>query len=70
MKVRTRLLLPLSAAVLLASCATTDDRGRMTAGYDARMVTDGQYVAQVEELAARRGVKVQWVNPPKVRIEE
>lgn len=75
MKARTRLLLPLAAASLLASCASMDDRmaaapGYVTPGYDARMVNDAEYIAVVESLAAHRGVKVTWINPPKVRAED
>lgn len=72
MKARTRLLLPLAAASLLASCASTDDRmgaapGYVTPGSDAHMVNDAEYMRTVENMAAHRGVKVTWVNPPKVR---
>ncbi|HET8819175.1 MAG TPA: hypothetical protein VFM73_06490 [Xanthomonadaceae bacterium] len=72
MKARTRLLLPLAAASLLAACATTDDRymaaaGHSAPGQDAHMVNDAEYISMVEAMAAHRGVKVTWVNPPKVR---
>lgn len=29
---------------------------------------DSEYIRYVERLAARRGVDVQWVNPPFVRV--
>ena len=75
MKARTRLLLPLAAASLLASCASMDDRmaaapGYVTPGYEAQMVNDAEYIRIVENLASHRGVKVTWVNPPKVRSEQ
>ena len=70
MNARTRLLLPALAAALLAGCATTDDRGMLSPGYDAQMVNDAQYIAVVENLAKRRGVRVHWINPPKVPADE
>lgn len=70
MKARTRLFLPFLAASLLAACATTDDRRMATSAYDSEFVRDAQYIAAVESLAARRGVQVHWVNPPKVRVED
>lgn len=68
MKARTRLvlsLLPPSAALLLASCATTHDRDMHVAG-SATKVNDARYIQAVETVAARRGVQVHWVHPPKV----
>ena len=75
MKARTRLLLPLAAASLLASCASMDDRmaaapGYVTPGYEVHMVNDSEYIRLVENVAAHRGVRVTWVNPPKVRAED
>ena len=70
MKTRNRLFLAASAMALLASCATMDDDDRYAAvqpGYEARMVNDIAYMAAVETKARGRGVKVTWVNPPKVR---
>lgn len=69
MKTRNRLMLVASATALLASCATMDeDRySTITPGYDARMVNDARYIAAVETMAASRGVRVKWINPPKVR---
>lgn len=65
MKAITRLLLIAPAVALLASCASMDDRSSLAP--DARMVNDAEYIAAVENLAATRGVRVKWVNPPKVR---
>lgn len=70
MKARKRLLLPFLAALLLASCATTDDRRMATSAFDSHLVQDAQYIAAVESLAARRGVQVHWVNPPRIRVED
>ena len=67
MRSRTRLFLIASAATLLASCASTDDRSTLAPGNQGTMVNDAEYIAGVENMAARRGVKVEWVNPPKVR---
>jgi hypothetical protein len=52
------------ALTLLAGCATTSE----VAGKDVRIVQDDEYVAIVEKIALRRGVRVQWVNPPDRRI--
>ena len=32
------------------------------------LVENAEYIAYVEELARRRGVDVQWVNPPVRRV--
>lgn len=47
-------------------CASTQGR-TMADGKSERIVTNREYVAYVESVARRRGVEVQWVNPPKVR---
>lgn len=68
MNARTRLvlsLLPASAALLLASCATTQDRGVHVSSGPAK-VNDARYIQAVEAVAASRGVQVQWIHPPKV----
>lgn len=67
---RRALLIPVAAAaaaVLLASCATTDRNMTLQPAYDGKMVNDVKYMAAVETIAAGRGVDVQWINPPKVR---
>ncbi|MFC0716191.1 hypothetical protein [Luteimonas padinae] len=33
-----------------------------------RILTDAEYVANVERVARDRGVVVQWVNPPQKRL--
>lgn len=73
MKTRTRQFLTVSliaSAALLTSCTTMDDRSTLAPGYDGQMINDAEYIAVVETLAARRGVRVQWVNPPKVRVSD
>ena len=71
LKAGSCLLLPLAAACLLASCASTDHRVAVAPSSSTRhMVNDAEYIAVVENLAARRGVKVEWVNPPKVRVTD
>ena len=69
MKVTTRLLIPAAAAALLAACATTDDRA-LAGSQGTRLVNDAEYIAVVEHMAKHRGVRVQWVNPPKVEVED
>ena len=71
MKPRTCLLLPIAATCLLASCASMDDRmAAATGSGEVHMVNNAEYIAAVENMAARRGVKVEWVNPPKVRTSD
>lgn len=62
---KTRLtLLALAATVVLASgCATTSD-SYTTKRSDLR--ADSVYIAKVEAIARRRGVDVEWVNPPRI----
>ena len=69
-KACARLLLPLAAASLLAACASMDDRAAATTSSEVHMVNDAEYIAVVENMAAQRGVKVEWVNPPKVRTTD
>ena len=67
---RRALLIPVTASVaamLLASCATTDRSMTLQPAYEGQMVNDVRYMAAVETMAAGRGVDVQWINPPKVR---
>ena len=58
-------LLTLTAA--LAGCAG----GGSAAGQQVRVVhdydPDMEYIARVEAVARRRGVDVQWVNPPRIK---
>lgn len=62
---KTRLTwLALAGTVVLASgCATTGD------SYTAKrsdMRSDRAYMAKVEAIARRRGVDIEWVNPPRI----
>ena len=67
----TVLRLPaLLCLLLLASCASMDDRSTLAPGNQGTMVNDAEYIAVVETLAARRGVQVEWVNPPKVKSSD
>ena len=68
MKATTRLLVIAPAVALLASCASMDDRASVAPA--SGVVNDAAYIAAVERMAVARGVRVQWVNPPKVRVEE
>lgn len=60
----------IASAVLLTSCTTMDDRGRLAPGYEGKMVDDAEYIAAVESMAASQGVHVKWVNPPKVKAAD
>lgn len=65
----------LSLSVLgLAACTSSMDKSAyveparvMTPG-EARIERDAAYIAYVERTARRRGVYLQWVNPPTKRI--
>ena len=69
MKTRQRLIVAFLPTLLLAACATMDDR-YVAAESHARMVNDADYIAAVETVAANRGVRVLWVHPPKVERSE
>lgn len=61
------------AVLVLAGCASTDERSSRLNAPDHRpgaIVTDAEYVASVEAIARRRHMDVVWVNPPKKRIPE
>jgi hypothetical protein len=51
----------------LAACASTDDRSARATPQMAPIDVDQAYIARVEEIARRRGLEVQWVNPPTTR---
>ena len=72
MKRSMKWIVPGICAFGLASCATTDTsssyRSDAAAGASTKFVTDDVYVAAVEQMASRSGVKVHWVNPPTKRI--
>jgi len=66
------------AACMLAACASTSPRiadappaGPRTQTADPlRIVTDAAYVARVNREAQRRGLHVQWINPPVRRTRD
>ena len=71
MKSSLQLALVASSTLLLAACAS----GGMTRAVPEpnrsapnAVVENAEYIAYVEELARRRGVDVQWVNPPVRRV--
>lgn len=68
MKTRFRLLLlPLSLCVLSA-CATMDENYAAEPQTQAGYEQDNEYIATVEYLAQRNGVRVIWINPPMDRV--
>lgn len=65
----------LSLSVLgLAACTSSADRSayveptRVMEPGEVRIDRDAEYIAHVERIARRRGITVQWVNPPNKRI--
>lgn len=66
---RTTLVL---SACALAACASSSPRladalpreVRMQSGEPLRITTDDAYIAKVNREAQRRGLQVQWINPP------
>ena len=49
----------------LGGCSSMRDKSTVAKPYD---IDDADYVAQVESMAAHRGVSVQWVNPPQKHV--
>ena len=72
MNATLRIIAPLLAMAGLAACASTQSSVASSppSGMEratvvrTTMATDGEYVARVEQIARRRGILVQWVNPP------
>ena len=73
-----RIALATAATLLVSACATTgattDDtmdsaaaRPSLLPTASARPDYNAQYIAQVESVARRRGILVQWVNAPSRR---
>ena len=58
----------------LSACASMDERDTALAPPSAAdsptIHTDAVYVATVEQLARKRGVRVEWVNPPRVHASQ
>lgn len=67
-----RWAIPCICAVGLASCATTDASSYRSAdaGTQGKFVDDDAYIAAVEHMASRSGVRVHWVNPPSKRVDK
>lgn len=66
----------LSLSVLaLTACASAQDKSayvqpvRVVDPGQPRIEQDQEYIAYVERTARRRGITVQWVNPPVKRVE-
>lgn len=62
--------------IALSACKTTEEKSAYVAPekvvapgtmYQPRVEQDAEYIAYVEAVARRRGVKVQWVNAPQKR---
>lgn len=71
MKAMSRVVLSAIPAMVLAGCASSG--GMASAApqpYQApdEVTTDTAYVAAVEHVARRRGVRVHWLNPPLKRV--
>lgn len=65
----------LSLSVLgLVACTSSMDKSayvepaRVMKPGEVRIDRDAEYIAYVERTARRRGIYVQWVNPPTKRI--
>lgn len=68
-----------ASACMLAACASHTPRtaqapspaaARVAYESQPRIVTDGDYVARVEREARRRGLGIQWINPPVRRTRD
>lgn len=54
-------------AMVLSGCATAPRTAPMQSNLDP---LDAAYMARVEHEAMRRGVRVQWVNPPRRELPQ
>jgi hypothetical protein len=68
-------IIVLSLSVLgLAACAGSQTRSayvepeRVLRPGEVHIERDAEYIAYVERVARRRGVYLQWVNPPVKRV--
>lgn len=63
-----------AATCLLAACTSTQEQASYSAPQRVdnprAVVTDSAYVAQVERVARRRGIHVQWVHMPTKRASQ
>lgn len=64
MKAPSISLLATLAVLCLSGCASTQHRSD-SARVAPPLTPEQVYIAKVERLAARRGIDVVWVNPPK-----
>lgn len=63
-----RFALSVLTTAVMAGCATQPSRqSSAPPPRPGLMVQDTAYIARVEQKAQRRGLQVQWVNPPKRR---
>ena len=74
MKISPKLTL-LSAAVFgLTACASSQEQATYVApqqvGTTASVVTDHDYISEVERIARRRGIGVHCVNAPTKRVAQ
>lgn len=71
MKIVARTVLLGLAIASLGACATTPETAYTPAakGSQATIDNDYEYMAAVEQIARRRGIEVQWVNPPVKRVK-
>lgn len=67
------LLLPIVAALGLAACASTGGERQLAADKlrveSERDGVDYAYMERVNRDARKRGIVVQWVNPPQYRAK-
>jgi len=69
MKTMLRMVALSLVATGLAACASMDDQSARVSPQVAPIDVDQAYITRVEEIARRRGLEVQWVNPPTTRRE-
>lgn len=68
MNLPTSLIAVACSALVLGGCAAQPKRVAASAPEASSVyAVDGVYVALVNQEARRRGVQVQWVNPPSKR---
>lgn len=74
MKPMLKFAVAFAATSLLAACASSQEQASYNAPTRVEkpgsVVTDSAYVAQVERVARRRGIDVQWVNMPTKRTPD
>ncbi|HZS70155.1 MAG TPA: hypothetical protein VFA72_23855 [Burkholderiales bacterium] len=60
-----RLAFVLAATLIAGGCASTTENADNTPVSAGMRDVDQAKMQQVEDVAARRGVRIQWVNPPR-----